>query len=186
MNGYPTQPQPPAKRSPWKTCGILAGGFILFGLLFMVGCSALFVHSANKVSKDPEANAPKKVVAFNTPAEDGKFTFRVIKMEHTDHIGDSIVGSDAQGEYLVVTVTVFNHGSKAQMLNASDQKLIADGKTYDADSGVFTDNEAFLNNINPGNSVTANLAFDVPQGTQGDQLVLHDSPFSNGVRCALR
>jgi hypothetical protein len=94
---------------------------------------------ANEVAKNPEVNAPKKVAAFNAPAKDGQFTFRVTKVRRTDHVGDSVSGSDAQGEYIVVSVTVFNHGHKAQLLDASSQKLIAGGATYDADSGAFTD-----------------------------------------------
>jgi hypothetical protein len=177
------QPPPRRKTSPAVIILLVILGV---GVLLFAGCAALLVAGANEVAKNPEVNAPKKVAAFNAPAKDGQFTFRVTKVRRTDHVGDSVSGSDAQGEYIVVSVTVFNHGHKAQMLDASSQKLIAGGATYDADSGAFTDSRAFLNNINPGNSVAANLAFDVPEGTQADQVVLHDSPFSNGVRVALK
>jgi hypothetical protein len=90
----------------------------------------------------------------------------------------------------VLTVAVSNHGSQAQMLDASAQHLIAGGKTYDADSGAFSDSKAFLNNINPGNGVRAQLAFDVPVATAdtsvAKQIVLHDSPTSAGVRVNLK
>jgi hypothetical protein len=46
-------------------------------VLLFAGCAALLVSGANEVAKNPEVNAPKKVVAFNTPAKDGQFTFRV-------------------------------------------------------------------------------------------------------------
>lgn len=175
---------PPArrKRNPVVVALLV---ILAFCVLAFAGCAALLASGYNAVSKNPEVNAPKKVIAFNKPAEDGQFTFRATKVRRTGHVGDSITGSDAQGEYIVITVTVFNHGRHAQMLDASSQKLLAGGKTYDADSGAFIDSEAFLNNINPGNSVTANLAFDVPEGTRADQVVLHDSPFSDGVRVAL-
>jgi hypothetical protein len=104
----------------------------------------------------------------------------------TRHIGDSITGTDAQGEFVVLTVDVTNHGKTAQLLDSSNQKLLATGKTYDADGNVFADSKAFLNNINPGNRVTASIAFDVPKGTRPTQVVLHDSAFSNGVRVTLR
>jgi hypothetical protein len=177
------QPPPRRKTSPAVIILLVILGV---GVLLFAGCAALLVSGAKEVAKNPEVNAPKKVAAFNAPAKDGQFTFRVTKVKRTGHVGDSVTGSDAQGEYIVVSVTVFNHGRKAQMLDASSQKLIAGGATYDADSGAFTDSRAFVNNINPGNSVAANLAFDVPKGTQADQVVLHDSPFSNGVRVALK
>lgn len=176
-------PPPRRKRNPAVIILLVILGVVA---LVFAGCTALFVSSAKEVARNPEVNAPKKVIAFNTPAEDGQFTFRVIKVKRTGHVGDSVTGTDAQGEFIVVTVTVFNHGRKAQMLDASSQKLLAGGATYDADSGAFTDSAAFLNNVNPGNFVSASLAFDVPKGTQGDQVVLHDSPFSNGVRVALK
>ena len=192
MNEYPPQPEPqpytqaPApRRSPWKVgCLIVA----ILGVLALVGVGgllALLAHSAKEVSKNPEINAPKHAYALGQPAKDGKFTFTVTKVARASHIGDSMTGSDAQGVFVVLTVTVSNHGTKAQMLDASDQKLIAGGKTYDADTNVFVDSKAFLNNINPGNSVTAKIAFDVPKSAKPSQLVMHDSPFSNGVRISL-
>lgn len=122
---------------------------------------------------------------MNQPARDGRFTFVVTKMRRTRHIGDSITGTDAQGEFVVLTVNVTNHGKTAQLLDSSNQKLLATGKTYDADGNIFAESKAFLNNINPGNSVTASIAFDVPRGTRPTQVVLHDSAFSNGVRVTL-
>jgi hypothetical protein len=174
------QPPLPRKRNP-----ALIVLFVILGFcaLLFVGCGALLVFSYHEVGKNPEANAPKKAYAINQPAKDGQFTFVVSKTDRTDHIGDSVTGTDAQGVFIVVTVRVTNHGSSAQMLDASDQHLIADGKTYDATNDLTSD--AFLNNINPGNSVEAELAFDVPEGADPTQVVLHDSPFSNGVRVNL-
>src|SRR3569833_3270516 len=60
------------------------------------------------------------------------------------------------------------------------------GKTKNTESNDNTDSKAFPNNINPGNSVTASIAFDVPKGTRPTQVVPHDSAFSNGVRVTLR
>lgn len=175
---YP--PLPPRKKNTARNVLLACVGVFMVSL---VGCVAVVATSAHQVAKNPEINAPKKVHAFNTPAEDGAFTFRVTRVERTDHVGDSLTGQDAQGEFLVVTVTVFNHSRTAKMLDASSQKLIAGKATYDATEDLTSD--AFLKNINPGNSVSANLAFDVPKGTKGDQVVLHDSPFSNGVRVSL-
>lgn len=182
MHDYPEQfpPPPPAKRrNPWKI-GCLA--FAIIGVLVVAGvggCAALVAHSAKEVSKNPEINAPKKAFALGQPAKDGKFTFVVTKVSHASHLGIS----DAQGEFIVLTVKVTNHGTKAQMLDASSQKIIADGKTYSADGSASSD--AFLEDINPGNSVTAKIAFDAPKGTKPTQAVLHDSPFSNGVRISI-
>ncbi|MDN3355053.1 DUF4352 domain-containing protein [Actinomadura sp. DC4] len=184
-----TQYQPPAYQpAPRRRRTGLIIFLVILGLfvLLFAGCAALFVSGAKEVGKNPEVNAPKKAYAMNQPAGDGRFTFVVTKMRRTGHVGDSsITRTDAQGEFVVLTVTVTNHGKTAQLLDASNQKLLAGGKTYDADTNVFADSKAFLNNINPGNSVTASIAFDVPKGTRPTQVVLHDSAFSNGVRVAL-
>lgn len=170
------QPPPPRNRHQARTVLLIILG--AFGLLF-AGCTTLAVIGAHDAD-----TASKKVVAFGQPAHDGRFTFHIKGVRRADRIGDSVTGQDAQGEFLVVTVEVFNHGHTAQMFDASSQKLRAGGQTYDATNDLSS--EAFLNNINPGNFVTANLAFDVPPGTDGEQVVLHDSPFSGGVRCALK
>ena len=39
--------------------------------------------------------------------------------------------------------------------------------------------------INPGNSIQVQVAFDVPPGTQPAELELHDSMFSGGVKLRL-
>lgn len=174
---------PPARRR-----GLHPAVIVLIVIAVMIGvgvagCAALTVIGVK--AADTQANAPKKTYPMHTPAKDGQFTFTVTGVRRTEHIGDEFTGTDAQGEFVVVTMTVLNHGRKAQMLNATDQKLIANGKVYSADSGAFTDTAAFLNNINPGNQVTAHIAFDVPKGTNVNQVVLHDSPYSAGVRVAL-
>lgn len=192
MAYQPTAYPPPVPRKKHTGLIIL---FIVLGFiaLLFVGCAAILAagaHEAAKVVKSPEVNAPKKAYAMGQPAKDGKFTFVVTKVTNSRHIGDSLTGSDAQGRFVVVTVNVTNHGTKAQLFDASSQHLIAAGKTYDATENVFVDDKAFLNNINPGNGVKAQLAFDVPAGETGasipKQVVLHDSPFSNGVRINLK
>jgi hypothetical protein len=47
------------------------------------------------------------------------------------------------------------------------------------------DSQAFLNNINPGNSVDGALVFDVPEGLAPAAIELHDSSFSSGLTVAL-
>jgi hypothetical protein len=81
----------------------------LFVLLF-AGCAALLVSGAKEVSRNPEVNAPKKAYAMNQQAKDGRFTFVVTKMRRTGHIADSLTGTDARGEFVVLTVNVANHG----------------------------------------------------------------------------
>ena len=51
--------------------------------------------------------------------------------------------------------------------------------------GLNGNNSMFVDQINRGNSVSGKIAFDIPKGTKIVRLVLHDSPFSNGVEVNL-
>lgn len=45
---------------------------------------------------------------------------------------------------------------------------------------------AFWDEINPGNTVTMPVVFDMPAGAVPDAIELHDSMFSGGVTVSLR
>lgn len=123
---------------------------------------------------------------------DGKFAFVVDKID----IGKSVVGRDdnqfmqkkAQGEWAVLSMTVTNISDKPQTFFAENQKLIAGGKTFSADStaSMYLVDDALMTEINPGNKIDVKVAFDVPVGTEPDQVKLHDSAFSGGVTINLK
>jgi hypothetical protein len=123
--------------------------------------------------------------------EDGKFAFKVTKVEKgLSQVGEGFTVSKAQGQYVLVHLTVKNIGDEAQLFTDSAQKLIdAKGRQFDADSGAaalaLKDSNAFLNNINPGNTVDGILLFDVPKTITLKAIELHDSLFSGGVTVSL-
>lgn len=123
--------------------------------------------------------------------KDGKFAFKVTKVDKgLSQVGESFTVSKAQGQYILVHLTVKNIGDEAQLFSDSAQKLVdARGRTFDADSGAaaigLKDSNAFLNNINPGNSVKGILLFDVPKNLTLRSVELHDSIFSGGVTVSL-
>jgi len=123
---------------------------------------------------------------------DGKFAFKVTKVRKgLSQVGEGFTASTAQGQYVLVYVTVKNIGDEAQIFDDSSQRLIdAKGRRFDASSGTaavsLKDSNAFLNQINPGNSVKGILLFDVPKDAVLTAIELHDSPFSGGVTVALR
>ncbi len=59
--------------------------------------------------------------------------------------------------------------------NAAGQKYEADGA---AGIHLEEDSRAFLEDINPGNSVNGIVVFDIPKDGQIVKLELHDSAFS--------
>ncbi|WP_182111389.1 MULTISPECIES: DUF4352 domain-containing protein [unclassified Actinotalea] len=121
---------------------------------------------------------------------DGKFEFVVTQVEvGVTRVGDDMFGQEAQGQFVLVHLTVTNIGDQAQYFDGSSQKALdAQGRTFSADTGAaiyLGDANSFLNQINPGNQVQGLVVFDVPVDATLTQLELHDSPFSGGVTVAL-
>ncbi|MEU9832049.1 DUF4352 domain-containing protein [Streptosporangium sp. NPDC048047] len=181
---------------------VLLAGLVLVGVGVLLsggggdspGSDAGVSAPAGKAEKDrKDGKAGEQAAAgIGDTVKDGKFSFTVTKVEKgVERVGDQYVGSDAQGQYVLVHVTVRNIGDEAQMFLDSAQKLIdTAGREYDADSGAavlgLKNSHAFLNNINPGNGVSGILLFDVPDDFKIKAIELHDSLFSGGTQVALR
>lgn len=210
--GYP-QPTAPRKKSklPW----ILGGAGVLV-LLACIGALSggdseeptntsadkpaaveATVKPAEEKAPEPAAEpetqeAAEKLPGIGDPVKDGKFQFTVKKVEcGKKSVGSSLLNQKAQGQFCLVTIKVKNIGDEAQMFAGSNQKAFdAKGTEYSNDTGaeIYANSEAqtFLNEINPGNSVTGKLVFDVPKSTKLTRLELHDSIFSGGVEVALK
>ncbi|MFE6859893.1 DUF4352 domain-containing protein [Nocardia sp. NPDC057668] len=96
--------------------------------------------------------------------------------EHHHHL----TGGDPRTER-VVTSLGFSP-SDQYVFDTDDRKFGNDTMAtivLQPDSSVFEE-------INPGNTVTAQLVFDMPEGATADRIELHDSMFSGGADVALR
>lgn len=138
-----------------------------------------------------EGQQDAATAGIGEPVSDGMFEFTVTEVETgIQHVGGEYVGTDAQGQFVVVHVTVHNTGDEPRMLSMSSQQLYdAQGRKFEASSGAaamaLPESDAFVNNINPGNSVDAQLLFDVPEDFQPGSIELHDSMMSGGVTVSL-
>lgn len=150
------------------------------------------VGAAPVAEKSSTSAAPKKddTPGLNTAARDGKFEFKVTKVQTgVKSIGDEYLNQKAQGQYVLITVTVTNIGDKPQTMFDSNQKLTdAQGRTFSPDSGAaiyMKDNDIWMKEINPGNTMTGTLVFDMPVGAKPASIELHDSMFSGGTKVSL-
>ena len=121
---------------------------------------------------------------------DGQFGFTVTKVEPgVTSVGGDMLGEKAQGQFVLIHVAVENIGTEAQLFSDSSQKVRdAEGRQFSAETGAaihLEDNDVFLNEINPGNTVTGVLVFDMPKDAKPTSIELHDSPFSGGVTVRL-
>jgi hypothetical protein len=153
-------------------------------------------NSSSDSSKSEDKKTEDKTATLTKIGEtsrDGKFEFTVASVE----CGKASVGTNqyltkqAQGQFCLVNMTVKNIANEAQYFDSSSQYLYdAGGAKFSADStaSLYANPEGstFLNQINPGNSVTGAVVFDLPKDKTPITAELHDSGFSVGVKVNLQ
>lgn len=145
-------------------------------------------EKAEKPAKEEKADT---LPAVGDKVRDGKFEFTVTKLEDgVQEVGDEFLSEKAQGQFVLVHMTVENIGDEAQYFDGSSQSLVdTKGRTHSADTeaGIYLDeSNSFLNEINPGNKVDGVVVFDIPENATPEVLELHDSMFSGGVEVAVK
>ncbi|HWE90653.1 MAG TPA: DUF4352 domain-containing protein [Pseudonocardiaceae bacterium] len=183
------QPTPPAmvpkkhRKWPW----------VLLGLVVVI--VIIVVTTSNSGSKPSVSDSSGSRVHIGQSVRDGKFQFTITSVSTTKSVGDvqNGLGDTAQGQFVILHLTVQNIGDQAQALDDGSQYIYdSQSRKYSAStpadidlSGAGSAN-TWLQDINPGNTVQGQMAFDMPTGTVADHAELHDSPFSGGVTVALR
>jgi hypothetical protein len=141
---------------------------------------------ADEAEADPVVAPP----GIGATVADGDFEFVVTQVEPgVARVGSQILGQDAQGQFVLVHVTVTNIGTEAQYFYQGAQTASdAQGRTHSADptAAVYLDSGTLLlDQINPGNQVEGVIVFDVPADATLTSVELHDSPLSGGVTVTL-
>jgi hypothetical protein len=148
--------------------------------------------SASAATPPAARPAPSpKPSGLNTPVRDGMFQFTVtaISCGH-DTVSASVFHRTAHGQFCLVTLTVSNVGHSGRAFAEGFQKAIAaDAGTYTPDvaAGLIVNGSgaAVFSTLDPGNSVSGTLVYDIPRTASIARLELHDSPFSDGVSVTL-
>ena len=133
-----------------------------------------------------------QVASLGEPALDGQFTFTVSHaLCGVKNVGVSFgtPGATAQGQYCTFHVVVANHSNSSQIYDLSAQFAFdSAGRKFSADTTADIYGNASggntgmdLTTINPGNSISGTIYFDMPVGDRPNRLVLHDSALSGGV-----
>ncbi|MGW1742049.1 DUF4352 domain-containing protein [Nocardia sp. NPDC001965] len=195
---YP-QPQLPKKKAAWPWLLLIPAIFLLCGF---GGCVALVANSDDVASSASEGledgaaaaapDADSDIAPAGSPVRDGKFEFQVTKVEQGQEAvsWSSLVQREAQGQFVLVQVTVTNIANQAQYYFGQNQKLIdQQGREFENDTLA----EAYVNEpgghtgeINPGNKIDVVLVFDVAKDAVPTTIEFHDSAFSGGAQVALK
>ena len=134
-----------------------------------------------------EESAPSETPLPPPPAgsaTDGPLTFTVVGVETGTTITDTdneFLTKDAQGEFIVVRLTVQNTTADPGQFLGTFQKLNAAGQQFTIDDqATFYVGGGFVD-IPPGGEAAVGLAYDVPPGTVPESVELHADPISPGV-----
>ncbi|MYR06309.1 DUF4352 domain-containing protein [Gordonia sp. SID5947] len=154
--------------------------------------------AANAAADVPTATAPQNdddAAAMNSPVRDGKFEFVVTGVERgLESVGSNpYLAQKAQGQFVIVAMTVKNIGDRPQGFSPSNQKLLdSQGRSFESDTSaqIALDSDstdvAVWDNINPGNAVQVRIVYDMPAGAAPATVELHDSMFSGGEKVSLK
>ncbi|MDH6679805.1 hypothetical protein M2284_004029 [Rhodococcus sp. LBL1] len=190
------QPQPPARKSWFARHKILTGlGAVIVAIVAITAVSGGSGDKPSDAARAAGATTGTAVAPadarIGTPVRDGKFEFVVNGVEAgVPSVGvNEYLTEKAQGQFVLVRMTVRNIGDRAQSFTTSAQKLVdAQNRQYSVDSmaTITLDQGVAYEQINPGNSVEATIVFDVPPGTVPAVLEVHDSVFSGGESVLLQ
>lgn len=139
------------------------------------------------------ATTPK----INQPANDGKFQFTITSFScgetQVTQPDAPDITSQAQGQFCSMGLTVKNIGNVAQDFDASSQYIYdstAKQYSYSSDATITANSTSsqfpVLETVNPGNSVSGTVVFDIPKSITPYYATLHDSAASGGVKVSLQ
>lgn len=131
----------------------------------------------------PDEAPAEAAVSLGQPATVENITFTVTSETCGEtSVGDEFLSVDAQGVFCMFDVTVQNGSTEPLFFDSSSVTGYLGEAEYSADGEAaiyLEDNDAFLEEINPGNTVEATIVFDVPAGAQLDRLELSPGLFAS-------
>ncbi|GAA1085341.1 DUF4352 domain-containing protein [Nocardiopsis metallicus] len=181
----------PRKRRKWPW--ILLAVFVL--IVGMFACTAGGGQEAETTSgagenttgaETEEADEESGDFAMGEAAQLGDWVVTVHGTETAATYGEEFFEEQAQGEFVIVDMTVENGGSESTTFDDSALSLIdADGNSHSAGVVLGADS-FFLQQINPGNQASGEAVFDVPEGTEPVALEVDDVwSFDDPIRIQL-
>ena len=161
---------------------VLVGLFVIGGLQSVLGGGS---NSSTSSSQDTSTTTQTTTEASASSSEKseevtysigqevpvGDVVYIVKSKEVNTNVGGEF-GKTANGIFLVLNVTVKNNGKEAITVTDDFFTLLKGDVEYKSDStaGIYANQDAnfFLTEVNPENSVTGNVVFDITEETAND------------------
>jgi hypothetical protein len=177
------------EKKPWfkKKRIIIPAVLVILGIAFSGSGSDSGTSEESGSSEVTQEQSEETKAGIGTEVRDGKFAFVVNEVKcGISKVGSSTFNAEAQGQFCKVSMTVSNIGDEPQTFFGSNQKAFdSAGREFTNDTAADlydSDSQTWLKDINPGNSLTGNVYFDIPKDASLEYLELHDSAFSSGVK----
>jgi hypothetical protein len=147
--------------------------------------------TADEAADDSAEDAPAAYgLGDAVPTGDWEITVADVETGVSE-VGDQYLNSTAQGQYILVDVEVKNTGSEPSYFFEDNVKLLDDaGNTYatDSEASLYTTESGdvfLLEEINPGNTASGVLVFDVPADASPNVLEFQGGIFDTPAEVAL-
>ncbi len=138
----------------------------------------------------PETAPEPEEPGIGEPVEVGDFTVTVNGLETgIPRVGSEMFGEEAQGQFVTVEVSVTNNGNSAEYFLDSGQNLLDEqGREHSSSSAVIylEQDNMFAKQINPGNTATGVLLFDIPADAVPTAMKLSSGFFGRDVTVSLQ
>lgn len=202
-------------RRPWFWVLSVVGLFAVVGVVGAVGgddepAPSVAVPSSEAAAQ-PEQSAGAEPSTDTTPSEEpaaepeqpgeatigqpvevGDWIVTVVAVgAPVEQVGDQYLNTQAQGSFVPISITAQNAGTSAQMFLASDLVAVDDqGRQfeYSSDAAIYAGDAgaSMFDEVNPGNTLTGDLFYDVPDGATLVSLQVAAGLFAQPVTVALR
>jgi len=148
-------------------------------------------EAATDAGQEADQAPASDIAIVGDAVRDGNFEIIVDNVQTGVTSVGGEFGETAQGEFTILTMTVTNIGDEPQTFMDDAQKgTDSQGREISADTaaGLYAneDGQGFYEEINPGNTITVNVVYDLPKGETLQTVELHDSLFSGGVTVSLK
>ncbi|MGH3664067.1 MAG: DUF4352 domain-containing protein [Micromonosporaceae bacterium] len=186
---------PPKNRGSRLAIGMLIGALGL--LLCVCGGGAILMAATDDADRggsslgDGIDAVPPKVARVGEPVRDGDLEIVVHDVScGKTQIGPDFMAETAQGKFCLVDLSVKNTGNDVAAFWDTDQKAIdSQGRRHSVDSWAgleANEDDAFLEDINPGNTVRGFIVFDIPKDAELTKLVLQGPNLGEPVMVTLK